>query len=120
MRPRPHLGSSLHKRVSVYVHCRGRTDMTTHPTVKESAKRFASVIQALQAYEVVCTYCATESDRNGYAEAMIRYVGVRTDYAGYRALTRKLLEHDSEFVGLFLEDCVEICSQCVEECDHHG
>ena len=52
--------------------------MTTRPTAKENAKRFASVIQALQACEAACTHCATEFGKNGHAEAMARCIGVST------------------------------------------
>ncbi|WKZ87530.1 four-helix bundle copper-binding protein [Ralstonia pickettii] len=104
----------------MHIHCHRRTDMTTRPTAKENAKRFASVIQALQACEAACTHCATEFGKNGHAEAMARCIGVCTDCAEYCALTRKFLERNSEFAELLLEDCAEICSQCAEECDHHG
>lgn len=94
--------------------------MTNRPTAKENAKRFASVIQALQACENACNHCAAECSKNGHAAAMARCISVCTDCGQYCALTRKFLERNSEFAELLLEDCAEICSQCAEECDHHA
>ncbi len=94
--------------------------MTTRPTAKENAKRFASVIQALHACETACVHCATESGKNGHAETMTRCISLCTDCAKFCAITRDFLERNSEFAPLLMEDCAEVCNQCAEECDHHG
>lgn len=76
-------------------------------------------IEALKACIAACEHCAAACRSEGSPLHMQRCIKLNIDCAEFCRLAVGFVQRGSEFSDLVIEDCVEICRACGEECAGH-
>jgi hypothetical protein len=78
-----------------------------------------NLLEKLWACAAACEYCADQCLGEDNVEMMERCISLDRDCADMCVLTARFAARESEFIKKMLQECMNLCNACAEECGKH-
>src|SRR5665647_3711750 len=85
-----------------------------------SHEKNQSVIDALNNCTTACNHCTTSCLDEQDIQKLSKCIKLNIDCAQVCSLTASLLARGSDHGKYLINECVEICNACAEECEKHS